>query len=397
MHTLTPVHGKRKGPTYDRRCRRRSEPSLDVETTIRRGRRSERFGRREVLWRVSENRRRRGCGRWAAGGSDGSVQVKLNDGVAHYSGLQSCGSIWSCPVCAAKVRQKRADDIELAAAFWTAAGGGLVMVTATVRHGSGDALAVTLNAVIKAWQRGVLNGAGWVADRRRFGVEGYVRSIEITFGHENGWHPHIHALIFTATALDEGQVAALAAGMGDRWNRAVMRYGAGRPSAERGFHAVAVSNAGEAAQYLAKYQDGEGRERSASLELARFDLKKGRDASRFLPFELIDQIAEGEAWALDRWSEYEAATHGRRAITWSKGFRNRFVDQGVLDVELSDDEAAAEDVGGETVIELSPERWGQIVRQRGLPARVLDVAEREGALGVGRLLLDLGHPDDHGG
>jgi hypothetical protein len=347
-----------------------------------RRRRSERFARRSTLWRASKLKRVRGCGRWTASNAD-AVSVVLNDARAHYAGLQSCGSIWSCPVCSAKVRQRRSEEIELAASVWLAMGGKLVAVALTVRHGQGDSLSTLLDAILKGWQRGVVAGGAWKAEQARFGIAGWVRSVEVTYGHANGWHPHIHGLLFVSGDVDAGDVEKLAEGIRRRWGSAVVRYGAGLPD-DRNCVIELVSDAKAASEYLAKLQDGASRLRSAALEIARGDLKVGRthDAARWLPMELLDAVQDGEAWAMTRWVEYETATRGRRAITWSRGLRS------LLDVgpEASDEEVAAEEVGGEVVATIPAETWARIVRTPALVAGILEAAEDGGELAVWSLI-----------
>ena len=48
--------------------------------------------------------------------------IRSNSGIAHYAGLTTCGSIWACPVCSAKIRNTRALEISAATAAWDFAG-----------------------------------------------------------------------------------------------------------------------------------------------------------------------------------------------------------------------------------------------------------------------------------
>lgn len=339
------------------------------------------------MWRASALKRVRGCGRWTASNAD-AVSVVVNDRVAHFSGLQSCGSIWACPVCQAKVRQRRAEEVEAAAGEWVRRGGTLLAVALTVRHGQADALATTLDAILKGWQRGVVAGGVWTAEKQRFGIAGWVRSVEVTYGHANGWHPHVHALLFVEDeAVD---VDAIAKGIRARWNAAVVRFGAGKPDLAHGVRVEKVGSVAAAVDYLTKQQDG-GKPlrplealRSAGLELARSDLKVGRAraAARWLPLQLLDAMQDGEAWAHRRWAEYESATRGRRAITWSRGLRQLLH----VEPEQSDEDVAAEEVGGITVATIPVETWARIVRSPWLVAAILDAAEVGGATAVWRVV-----------
>ena len=79
----------------------------------------------------------------------------------------------------------------------------------------------------------------------------------------------------------------------------------------------AAPAAEEAGPYIAKTQDGG----AVGNEMARADLKQGRDGHR-TPFEILDDFRwTGDLEDLALWHEYERATKGQQAITWSKGLR----------------------------------------------------------------------------
>lgn len=80
-------------------------------------------------------------------------------------------------------------------------------------------------------------------------------------------------------------------------------------------------------KYLAKVQD-EGKSKTekwdASAELARADVKRGR-GDNFVPFELLDADHPMPLPQRRRlWVEYQAATKARRAMTWSRGLKDRY-------------------------------------------------------------------------
>lgn len=276
------------------------------------------------------------------------------DRPAHWSGLERCASIWACPVCSAVIRNERAREIQEAADRWTACGGSVVMVTATMRHGRHDALAETLDVVLAGWSR-MLRQRGWKALLARYGVVGYVRSVEVTYGWLNGWHPHVHALLFVR-ALEDSEVEAVERDVFDLWGRIVVKA-TGRTILRQ--HGVKVSRA-TSAEYVAKVQEHD----RAGAEMARQDLKRGRGLS-VMPFELLD--SEG-ASSRKLWAEYVAATHGRRAITWSRDLRTLLG----LDVERTDEEVMAETETDELVMLLD---GGTYDRMRDDPARLCAVLE----------------------
>ena len=298
------------------------------------------------------------------------VGVHHGDGTAHWSGLERCASIWACPVCAAVVRAERAAEIQQAVERHQATGGSLVFVTLTMRHGPDDALGTTLNAAIKAWQN-LLRNQAWVKFRDRYGIDGYVRAVEVTHGQENGWHPHIHALFFVDRPLTEDETEQWRTSMFDRWSSYVVKHGGGMPTALRGIDVRPADEDGTVvAQYLSKIQETapETSRQAIGHELARGDMKSGRGRHGRMPFELLDGATKRDA-AL--WIEYVEATKGRRAITWSKGLRDRLD----LDEERTD-EQVIQDAEQENLRVLIPAASYDRAKNRpAVLAHWLDLAE----------------------
>lgn len=345
------------------------------------------------------------CGRRVTGGK-GVTLVRSVEGVARYTGVQTCGSIWACPVCSAKVRQVRADELQAGLSEHIAAGGGAYFVTLTIRHHEHQALAFTLGVVQAAFRR-LLQGSHRVLDVGGQ-VIGVVRSTEITHG-ANGWHPHIHALILTPAPLDPDAFERFSARLWAGWEDAVKREGGGKcdphPDA---FRLEAACNMEALSRYLTKVRDSESvvsstdrlgarsaasSLRSISLEMTRSDLKAARRGSRH-PFQIAADAATaarvfGELTAdADLWREYEAATRGRRAMSWTRGLRAYLAGlapDAVDLVERSDEDLADDNVaqeGDEVIARIDRDCWSLILARPGLRARLLDLAETGGAAAV---------------
>ncbi|MFD8300706.1 hypothetical protein ACFV13_31350 [Streptomyces bauhiniae] len=302
----------------------------------------------------------------------GVIVARTAEGTALALGLLKCGRIWLCPVCSAKIRQGRAEEVSKAAVAWIELGGTVLFVTFTARHAAAHKLADLMDAIQGtradaskgitrkpgAYQR-LITGAAWAGDKRRkvnpegirgrVGFVGMIRATEITLGDKSGWHPHIHALVFVGGRTFKGSAgielaetfepstAALAELEGHFrgvWTRHLAKVDPEfTPSDEHGvvFETLAKSQSPDAlAKYLAKLQEG----KDPGAELARADMKNGRYGN-VTPFQLLGRIGdlmggvpEEEAdgfgtldWGLTRWAEYEAATKGRRAIEWSRYLR----------------------------------------------------------------------------
>lgn len=368
-------------------------------------RRHVRFAQRELLWSESSLTRVTTCGRTPV--QNGGVMLKQATGdKAYYSGLASCGSIWACPVCSAKIRNRRAEDISKAAANWTDEGNSVVAAAFTVPHNRGHQLKDTFEAVASSFRK-IQQGKKWQDLRAELGIMGQIRAVECTYG-ENGWHPHIHALFFcsarryvtseeeyvTSTGktrtrrtygydvgeIDQAGLVKLTLHLRKAWGDAIVAAGFNRPSEIHGVDVQLVASAEEAGAYIAKTQDG----KAVGNEVARGDMKLGRKGGR-TPFQILDDFRwTGDEDDLRLWHEWEQVTHGRRAIFWSDHLRALLLpDEGE---EATDDEIAAEEVGGENVAMIDKITWKGITARPGLACALLDRLESGGLPAVNELL-----------
>ena len=86
------------------------------------------------------------------------------------------------------------------------------------------------------------------------------------------------------------------------------------------------------------------------------------------------------------WWEWEKATKGKRLVIWSRGLRELLLG---AEPELTDEEIAQAEVGGETVADLSA-IWNLVRAQRGLRTELLEAAERGGLQAVHGCLVARG-------
>jgi hypothetical protein len=113
-------------------------------------------------------------------------------------------------------------------------------------------------------------------------------------------------------------------------------------------------------------------ERSLGLEMARGDLKTGRKQHRTPEQILMDAAATGDFADIKLWREYEAATKGRRMVTWSQGLRDRLRAPAV---EATDQELAEVEVGGELMAALDTRAWRAVEAASPGAVAVLEAAE----------------------
>lgn len=314
---------------------------------------------------------------------DGNVTAyvtQTDEGVrAGVAGTLTCGSVWVCPVCSDKITARRATELETGIGNWTATGGRLIFVTLTMRHHRGQALGELWSALSYAWNK-VTSGRGWELDQSQYGIEvagktriPWVRAVEVTHG-ENGWHVHVHALLFVRGEIDAD---ALGASMFQRWRDALTRRGLAAPLARSGgldVREITDTEHAAAADAMSGYftkmtYDGTG---AAALEATRGQQKKGRAGGRS-PFQILESIvmhlddaddpaAQQRAEAdVSLWREWERVSKGKRQLTWSKGCRELLR----IGDEISDEEIAAEDMRTEesvSVCTMDAETYARVRR-----------------------------------
>jgi hypothetical protein len=297
--------------------------------------------------------------------SVGDVGVYVRDGQAGYGGVITCGSVWACAPCSARVRQRRAADVEAHAKRWLGDGHGLLFVTLTRSHSMADDLADLLDGELQAW-RAVQQHWRFREAGKAVGYVGALRATEVTHGY-NGWHPHLHLLLWLERPLETEAASCLEESIAGVWLGLV--DGSRQHAVKAVRVGVQLRDAQALAAYLVKVQDGYDKGRwSAAHEMVRGDLKRGRSKHRN-PFQIAEAAAfTGDKKAAALWHHYEAATKGRRCMEWGRKLRERL---GAVDGET---------VEGVEVMRLSVAEWN-LLRGYNSEARLLDAVERAGLLG----------------
>lgn len=290
-------------------------------------------------------------------GAEISVFRSIQHKTACYGGLQTCASVWVCPVCAAKISERRKRELEKAIDQHTAGGGDVLLLTLTNPHYLGDKLYDVLECQRTALK--IFNqGKAVTAFNKTIGLIGQVRALEVTHGRSrvinNGWHPHYHILLFVQSGLD---LVTLRLSIYDRWKNACVKAGLKAPSFE---HGVRLDNGIKAAAYASKW--------GLESEMTKGHIKISKDGET--PFQLLRAYAlhkDKQAAALFR--EFAEIFKGKRQLFWSHGFKAQFDLEEITDESLAvlqDDDAAV--LG---TIELDD--WIRIIKH-DLRADVLELA-----------------------
>lgn len=236
-------------------------------------RRRDKYRLRAVLWNESTLRRVQMCGRRRI--RNEKVGIFLSeDRRAHFGNVQCCGSVHACPVCAAKIRQRRAAEIDTAVRAHLAVGGFALFQTFTLPHDFGDELGMLLQSVAKAFRK-VIAGRGYLADKLNYSITGTIRASETTFG-KAGAHPHLHVIFFCDRDLSASQVRTLQGRLFARWAAAVESVGYRPPLI--GLCPIERVTSRGVAEYVQKLVMTDDTNKPLGMEMTRHDLK-GRASS----------------------------------------------------------------------------------------------------------------------
>ena len=344
--------------------------------------RIERFILQSIVRKLLPKTRTNNCLRVRQGGKQIQVLKSVEHGTTSYGGLQTCGSVWQCPVCAPKISERRRVEVLSAMTMWKAEGGTVNLLTLTCPHQRTDDLKELLVKQAKAlnyfWKdrqvKAVLLDMGNI---------GHIKATEGTHGrksaYNNGWHPHYHVLMFDGSGVDlsrfdKQQMTDWQVKLYLRWANACKLAGLGEPSYQ---HGLKLDDGSKAAQYVSKW--------GLEDEITKGHTKKGK-AGGETPFDLLRALqadpTDRQAAAL--FIEFATVFKGKRQLRWSKGLKARFAVE-----EKTDDQLAEEkDDFAQLLGRLTIEQWRDVlaVEGRGI---LLSAACRGGWPSVAAYLVEI--------
>lgn len=295
--------------------------------------RFQRFAWQSVARSILPDSRTAKCLRIRAHGQDVQVWKAHEFKTASYGGLQTCGSVWACPVCAAKIAERRRAELQAGMGVHRAGAGCVQLLTLTAPHQRKDNLGDLLYKQSKALKT-FWNDRAVKVVLVEMGVIGQVRALEVTHGRKspqnNGWHPHYHVLLFAGSGVDlarfdQAQRTDWQVRLYLRWAAACVKAGLGEPSYA---HGLKLDGGEKAAKYLSKW--------GLEDEMTKGHTKKalhGETPFDFLRSFLADK-SDKQAAAL--FKEFAETFKGKRQLSWSRGLKARLGIDDVSDEELSE-------------------------------------------------------------
>jgi hypothetical protein len=250
---------------------------------------------------------------------------------ARFGNVQTCKSVWACPVCADRITRFRAAELLRGMETWTKGGNRLAMATYTLSHRAGESCKQVLDRLQAAYKR-FKGDRAYKSRRAGWAIRGSVRVLELTFG-ANGWHWHIHEIYFLQ-GKREGRNAEMAAALRSHWQHVVKQVGGA--AVAKGFELKNETRA--AFDYVSKFGSSTNAKGwNLAREVARSPAKIRSNSEGLHPFQILASARRVQATG-DRlaWNEYVQATKGTRQLVYSPKLRSELGLGEVDDATITD-------------------------------------------------------------
>lgn len=272
---------------------------------------------------------------------------------ASLSGVQTCGSVWSCPICAKRIATQRGKEISQAIDFMTETGNVAIMVTNTARHNQGAAL-LPFKTKFKAAHRRFVQSRRWRTLKAEFGIEHSIKAVEGTWGIENGWHYHQHAILFLKAdaLLDAGEEAfqAWVEAARSLWLKCLELEGLDGIG-EIAFDVQADHDVKK--NYLAKL----GLEDETSKLDYELSAGHNKTSGGAKIWQILEKSWKGDAQYSKLYIEWVEAMSGDNWITFSHGLKDLCGIDELSDEDASLFEGVEEEAANETLLEISDDEF----------------------------------------
>ncbi len=313
-----------------------------------------------------------------------TVEIHRNEETkkAHFDHLIVCDRVWGCPVCASRISESRRQALSTATSrsdYQT------VLVTFTLSHHLGDKLVDLRDAILGAYRR-LKSGRFWQDLKHGFDWVGDVRSLEVTHG-DNGWHPHIHALMMFENELSIDDLKELENRLKRRWLVVLDKLGMFADWE----HGCDIKTGDRyIREYIAKFGKLPEVEKRKSWtvehEIAKSHVKKGKAKGR-TPFELLADYGNGDKKAGALFVEYYFCFKGRHQLQWSRGLR-ALLNMDEIEAEIEEKTIGDND---QMIAEIYPSDWRKVLYNyaRG---EVLRIAGEGDTVALWNFIDDLPEP-----
>ena len=312
------------------------------------------------------------CGYAVNGNTNQPIKLCRNDkGGLFFNGIANCGGYWRCPVCALKISENKKELLSGLIGAHQSKGFSIGFLTLTVRHGKFDTLKKSLDKLLDNW-RLFQTQRFFKEQKKLLGFMGQVKTLEITWSQENGWHPHLHILFFYNHS-DLKKIEKFQKELVKRWasyrdNNALIK----------GQNQKILSN--DISDYIAKYD--------ITSEMTKGQIKSSKGLT---PFTALAKIAVGDyedefekRRLYGVYSCYVEQTQGKHFVNISNSLRQEY-SEFMEEFDKTDEQIVNEVTIDEVLLKISIAIWKKICKN-DLQPLVLNKYKENGLEGVYNLL-----------
>lgn len=277
----------------------------------KRARRLVQYALQSVIAEIIHSDRLAQCRRSIVPGRD-KVDILYSQKLAraHYGGLMVCGSVWSCPICAARITERRREEVSKGIDTFRELGGSVFMAAFTLQHDREERLQDLKKDLTKAHRQ--FNAGHYQEIKKGFGIVGSIGALEVTWSNNAGWHPHKHCLYFSEKEIKQKDISELQELYSKRYIsilKSLGHYGSDQAAVR-----LSLGDPQETKDYVFKW--------GLSEEITKAPVKSGRDGG-YSPFELAAWAAQtGEVQPVLLFREYFDTFKGSHQLQYSRGLRD---------------------------------------------------------------------------
>ena len=296
---------------------------------------------------------------------------KNSNGGLFFNGVANCGGYWRCPVCALKISENKKDLLSGLITAHQEKGFSIGFLTLTVRHAKFDTLKKSLEKISNNY-RSFQNQRFFSRNKIELGFMGQVKTLEITYSMDNGWHPHLH-LLFFYNHSDNKKIEQFQKEFISKWYQYKDNDGLLKAQNQKLLTA-------DISQYLAKYD--------ITSEMTKGQIKGSKGLT---PFTALAKLACGDYADYNEkhrlygvYSCYVEQTQGKHFVNISNSLRKEYAEF-IEQYEKTDEEIVNETDIDEILLKISLPIWKKICKN-DLQPLVLNKYKQNGLEGVYNLL-----------
>ncbi|MGL2966080.1 protein rep [Flavobacterium sp. XGLA_31] len=264
---------------------------------------------------------------------------KTVDNSFYFEGVASCGSFWRCPVCAVKIAEQRKKVIETLVQSHFNSGAKLGFITLTVRHKRTQRLTENLDKILGNY-RAFQNTKFFQNMRANSGYIGQVKTLEVTFTKQGGWHPHLHLLYFYDKNSDVKEIEAMQKRLLSKWAKYQTKQYGKNNALVKSQNQQIVDTQKKIAGYMVKYD--------IASEMTSFTSKTSKSYDGLTPFTALGKLAVNDYKDVNEkhllkgiYSEFVETMQGKHYISVSNSLKLMYSNE-LKDLQKTDEEIVNE-------------------------------------------------------